>query len=454
MNDQQLLDQAQKKYGVYRRVTLSNNLFTPAPSFRSQLPCGPAELVREAWREAVAHAPFRDNIGLYVHIPFCSDTRCNYCMYASYTEHTETDRGEYLDYLATAADYFSDPLHGIALGSLYIGGGTPSLLDLPLLDRLFTNVISRFSFLESAEKTCELSFLTATSDKLDLLWSAGINRLSFGLQSIEPLVSMAVNRKETPLSLVSSVIARCQNLRFTEVNIDLMVGLPHETIGGICAGFSAAVRSGASAVTVYIYRHPTGQEVDFIGYNKEYIPSVLAALRQTADKLGWIDTVCDDNTEYQFFSTQKHLDSYALNAYQTRYDPARPNSVLGLGHTAFSFIGDFFRSECRDKAFRFDPASATHVYDLIPKAHRCRLYVIDRLYREGAVNLADYRQRFGRTFPETFARELEFLGALGVVECSKELFTLKADGRLDFNSLCKFFWDQEFLQELAGESYV
>jgi coproporphyrinogen III oxidase-like Fe-S oxidoreductase len=258
-------------------------------------------------------------------------------------------------------------------------------------------------------------------------------------------VLTTVNRKEVHLSLVSEMIAECQSLGFSEVNMDLMVGLPQETINGICAGFRAAVQSGANVVTVYVYRHRAIKDVDLIDYNNAYVPSVLRALRQSAREVGWIDTVCDDNPEYQFFTTQKHLDSYALNAYQTRYDPARLNSVLGMGHTAFSFIGDFFRSECRDETFSFNPASPTNAYDLLPYGHRCRIYVIEQLYREGSVDLADYEQRFGNTFFDAFDKELALLDALGAIQSATRQFSLKANDRLDFAALTKFFWDQDLL---------
>jgi len=436
----------------YEEVTLRRNLFTPPTGFSSRLPFESAELVREAWNLYIQSGA-TPRIALYVHVPFCAASKCAFCMYYSRPMPSSEDLESYLNYLEHAAGYFAPAIAKTTLESLYVGGGTPSILTLPQLDRLLERVVGQFRFHPEAERTFESSFQTCSHEKLRLIRDKGINRVSFGLESVEGAVLDSVARRRTDETMVRDQVGFARELGFAEVNVDLLIGLPHETADGLSRGFHLAVGAGAHSVTVYVYRHRSPVPADALAkYNSEHVPTLLAAARTAAIALGWIDTVQNDHTEYQFFTTSRHLRDYSLLCYRTRPDPLCGNSTLGLGHTATSFIADFFRAECRDKSAAFDPTVKSWVVETIATEQRRRLFVTDALNRAGFVDERDFSTLFGLDLRQAFPEEIAALETIGKGTLARGRFELIARDRLELATLSKFFWDQQYLRELVGEN--
>lgn len=449
---------AAKLFEFYSQLTTEKNLLTPVSGFSAKVPFASARVVRDAWELFSQTNQRPPKLALYLHIPFCGNGKCGFCMYYSRPNPAQVEVDGYLDYLERVSDFFSPTFNDAELEALYVGGGTPSLLTVRQFDRLFKDVIGRFRFKEDSERTVENSFQTTSREKIDYLRQKGINRLSFGLQSVEEDVLRAVGRLRIADGRVRDLVGHARQQGYQELNIDLMIGLPGETEAGIARGMKLAREAGAHCVTVYIFRHiitpADGGDGVLQHYNEERIPRMLAAVRQAATDLGFVDTVQSDHTEYQFFSTPEHLDNYPLTCYRTRPDASYGNSTLGLGSTASSFIEDFFRAECRDKDSSFDPDSHTWVIETIDSCKRQRLYVIDSLYRHGFVSMKQYEHLFGVTFGESFSDEIEAIRLLGRAIIDGDTFQIDAKNRLEFASLSKFFWDQAFLFEIAGRPDV
>lgn len=438
------------RLAYYRRVTLAANLMTPVDGFSMRLLSASARTVRDVWCEALCAGAVSGGTSLYVHIPFCMGRKCHFCMYHSTLLAERRELDDYLEYLCAKAAFFAPVFAEVRLDSLYVGGGTPSLLSPRQLDRLMAEVVGRFAFRPDAERTFEQSFNTTTPRRLERLRSAGINRLSFGLQSLEENVLEAVNRAPARPSAVRTLVGHARRLGFAEINVDLMIGLPGETGPGAREGFRLAMDAGAHAVTVYVYRHRERVGAgELESYNRAHVPAMLEVLREEAAAAGWIDTVEAEHTEYQFFTTPDHLAGYALSNYRTRPEPAVGNSTLGLGRTAYSFVSDFFRAECRDEVTTFEPDRPSWVFETVDGVSRRRVYVIESLDRYGGVDLQAFRARFGVELLAAFPREIADLDALGKAAIADGHLVLRATDRLEFASLCKFFWDQEYLAALA-----
>lgn len=444
---------AREKYEFFRKLTLQQNLFTPAPTFSRKLPFQSGEFIRDTWKEFLSSPDLPANCSLYLHIPFCSEKRCRYCMYYSTILRSRAEINAYIAYVREQAAFFHEVLNNIKFTSLYIGGGTPSILNASQLSDLLS-IADCFRFNSDAEKTSEQSFNTSSREKLDVLVREGINRLSFGIQSVEEKVLKAVNRAPVKSDKISLIMTHARNSGVKEINIDLMIGLPGETSGGIRKGLLTAINAGAHCVTVYVFRHLKHHMEEFesredflTSYNADHIPEMLAVIRKTTEEQGWIDTVGNDNSEFHFFTTRDHLDKYPLSGYLTRYSPEYRNSTVGLGHSAFSFIMDFFRYECRDRDMAFNPKKKLFVFDRISGEDRRRLFVSEQLNRDGRINLNQYKSSFGQDFAASFQNEIHELEALGKKSQIDEYFNFKAEDRIEFAALSKFFWPRNYIDE-------
>ena len=162
---------------------------------------------------------------LYIHVPFCA-TKCYYCAFNTYAFHKEQS-SHYLEALRTEMELYR--LESGRLKTVFLGGGTPSILSAKSLERLFTDMHAVFEIDEAAEITVECNPGTVDRQKLDAMRDAGVNRLSFGVQAMDDATLQAIGRIHTVDEVVQSYdLAR--GAGFDNINLDLIFALPNQTI--------------------------------------------------------------------------------------------------------------------------------------------------------------------------------------------------------------------------------
>jgi oxygen-independent coproporphyrinogen-3 oxidase len=164
--------------------------------------------------------------GLYVHIPFCL-TKCPYCGFYSITDLSLIEA--FLDALETEAGFYSATFG--AFDSLYLGGGTPSVLNSPQLARLFHILRSSFDFHPDTEVTVEVNPDDVTAHKAEVLALYGVNRVSVGVQSFDESTLAFLGRRHTGAA-AHRAIETIKASAITNLGIDLMYGLPGQTRKG------------------------------------------------------------------------------------------------------------------------------------------------------------------------------------------------------------------------------
>ena len=159
----------------------------------------------------------------YIHIPFC-DNICTYCDFCK-LKYNEDWVNRYLDSLENEIrNYYK----GEKIRTLYIGGGTPSVLNIDELNRLF-EIISLLNLEELEEYTFECNIESITNEKLILLKKNNVNRLSIGIQTFNPKFIKLLGRKHS-IDEVFDKIEMAKMIGFDNINVDLMYALPNETI--------------------------------------------------------------------------------------------------------------------------------------------------------------------------------------------------------------------------------
>ena len=162
---------------------------------------------------------------VYIHIPFCA-TKCYYCAFNTYTFHKEEAKA-YLHALRTEMELYASET--VPLQTIFIGGGTPSILSANALARLFTDIHQHFQITPNAEITVECNPGTVDREKLKVMRDNGVNRLSFGLQAMQDETLKQLGRIHTVAEFLQSYrLAR--EAGFENINIDLIFALPNQTM--------------------------------------------------------------------------------------------------------------------------------------------------------------------------------------------------------------------------------
>ncbi len=190
-----------------------------------------------------------DSLGLYISIPFCR-SKCSYCNFASGV-YPASEFPAYVDRLCEdlgAIRGWAERHQAVLPGevdSIYFGGGTPSILPPSLLQRLFTGIRDQFQVAPSAEITIECAPGQIDDAFLDAMLSCGVNRVSFGVQSFvdrEAAVTGRLHNRETALRDVARV--RAAGIR--SVNLDLIAGLPYQTMDSWMESLQVLVNTGVN----------------------------------------------------------------------------------------------------------------------------------------------------------------------------------------------------------------
>ena len=168
--------------------------------------------------------------GLYIHIPFCNSV----CIYCDFTKMVTNDdnKNKYINRLLEEIDYYKDLYYNdiLSCDTVFIGGGTPNSISLDLLEKLFIKINNILK--NSKENTIELNTELITKDLLLLLKKYHFNRLSIGVETFNNDI-LKVIRREYDRNLVFDKVKLAKELGFTNINIDLIFGLPNETMDDI-----------------------------------------------------------------------------------------------------------------------------------------------------------------------------------------------------------------------------
>ena len=195
-----------------------------------------------------------DSLGIYVHFPFCV-ARCFYCgCHAVGTPNTRV-QDPYLDRVAAEVGLVSGALAAEReVSQMHWGGGTPNYLTTAQLERAVTIFRDRFSFASNAEVSIEADPRVTTPEQVALLRRLGFNRISFGVQDLDPAVQAAIGRVQ-PAALVREATWAARMSGFQGVNFDLVYGLPEQTRATFARTLAEVIEIGPDRIACFGYAH-------------------------------------------------------------------------------------------------------------------------------------------------------------------------------------------------------
>ena len=271
--------------------------------------------------------------GLYLHIPFCKQ-KCNYCDFASFAGR-EFLMKEYVAVLLQEAAL--SPVKKFE--TLYIGGGTPSLLPTDLLKVLVQGVENFFGPIHAFEEsTFEANPESLTEEKIDFLRAAGFNRLSIGLQSFHDNELKTLGRIHTQADFLRAFEA-ARKRGFQNINIDLIAGLPGQTLESFLDSLSAVISLNPEHLSVYGLQIEEGTPF----FERGVVCDQLLMRRMLEETHARLSTVGFHHYEISNFARSGFMSKH--NTHYWRY-----GEYVGLGSAAASFIGGIRRQNTPDIA--------------------------------------------------------------------------------------------------------
>jgi oxygen-independent coproporphyrinogen-3 oxidase len=327
--------------------------------------------------------------GIYIHIPFCK-RRCIYCDFYS-TTHSEW-REEYVRALCHELEARKDYLAGEEVESVYLGGGTPSQLTLAQLRLLFDTIYKVYRVRAKAEVTMECNPDDLSADYIAQLRTLPVNRLSLGIQTFHEPTLALLQRRHTARQAVEAY-HRCREAGFRNISIDLMYGLPGETLARWQDDLRQALALRPEHISAYHLIYEEG--------------TALWQLREEH-----CVSEADEDLSVNLFSTLIHTlrqagyEHYEISNFCLPGLHARHNSgywtgmrYLGCGPSAHSYDGESRQWNDASltaylEAFR-QGADFPHEVETLDKPTRYNDFIITRVRTKWGLPLAELEATFG-----------------------------------------------------------
>jgi oxygen-independent coproporphyrinogen III oxidase len=391
--------------------------------------------------------------GIYISVPFCR-SKCTYCNFASgvfsagqmgrYVERVSDDINSLGAYAAELGAEIPE-----TVDSIYLGGGTPSLLPPEELKKLFFAVRQKFEVAPKAEVTVECAPGTLTDQVIETLAALGVNRVSLGVQSFVDKEAASVARLHTREKTLSD-IKRLREAGISNINVDLIAGLPHQTRESWQDSLDQTIATSVPHVSIYMLEvdedSRLGRELIAGGtkYHAHFVP--------------------DDDLTAEFYETacerlraagvqQYEISNFARAGFESqhnlKYWTRQPYLGFGVDAHSMLYSNQQFQSKCpesvrfstTDDYNQFLSASELHGAGVTREQALEENFFL-RLRLNSGVDLAKLRKEFGEAAAKFDARVARLI-ALGLLTQSGDNLSLTQRGILLSNEVFESFIGEE-----------
>lgn len=394
--------------------------------------------------------PIPSDLSVYVHVPFCSSP-CFYCGCNRVITRSRTAGAEYLVTLGKEIDLLAPRFDSDRLvRQLHLGGGTPTFLTVEQIEQLMGLLRKHFSFANNAELGLEVDPRTVSPSGIRRLHEMGFNRISIGVQDLDPEVQRAVNRVHDTAT-VSAAIGAARAVGFDSISLDLIYGLPLQTTAGFAATVETILHLQPDRLSLFNYAHLPHL---FKGQNRiktEQLPTPatkLAIFRDTLNRLldaGYAFIGMDHFALPDDAMAKAKANGSLVRNFQG-YSTHGGLDLISFGPSGISQIGDSFAQNQRllapwrdsiEKGRAAIARGLTRTTD-----DRLRAEVIERIMCTGQLIYRDIERFFQLNFRRYFADELERLQPLatdGLLDWTSDGLRVTPAGLMFLRAIAKVF---------------
>ncbi len=372
--------------------------------------------------------------GIYIHIPFCA-ARCRYCDFFSTTAFERADA--FVDALLREMDLLSARVTG-AFDTVYIGGGTPSVLSPGRIARIIGAVFENFRILPGAEVSVEANPDSASAAWLESARRAGVTRVSIGVQSFDNRMLAFLGRIHRAKQ-AKTAVATARSLEFDSVSLDIMYGMPGQTDDGLCKDLETAISLLPDHLSCYMLSYEKGTPLSRALASHEFAPLPDENCRHFFEK---VSRFLVDNGFYHYEISNFAKGRGHVCRHNIKYWERAP--YAGLGPSAHSYDG---KSERRWNFSDLDSYITTVKEGELPVQSFEKLSVQQRMmeavylgFRTSAgVSAESFRSEFGVGFESLFLPAIEQCNRDGLLERSDSGYTPTLRGMLFHETLALRF---------------
>jgi oxygen-independent coproporphyrinogen III oxidase len=395
------------------------------------------------------------SVGIYISVPFCK-AKCTFCNFASGVFGAERMQ-QYVDRLCVeirGAHAAADAIGGLlprAADTIYFGGGTPSLLSAQQFRQIFAHLRGEFDFAADAEITLECAPGQLSDETLAELLRQGMNRISFGVQSFVDRESAAVGRLHDEQQCCAE-IARVRAAGVSEINLDLIAGLPYQTAQSWSYSVGQAIAAGVPHVSVYLFEVDEESRLgrEMLEQGSRYGATAVPSEDKAAE---FYQQACE--ALYEAGVRQYEISNFARPGHRSRHNLKywQRKPYVGFGLDAHSML------TAGDEAVRFantsdldeylGNAAAATPFRLLESAHEAAPHEVDIVGRNEAfeeslflglrlnegVDLNTLRGQFGDAMLHDAMPALLEVRDAGLLELTSDRMRLTSHGRLVSNEV-------------------
>ena len=373
----------------------------------------------------------KKDIGLYIHIPFCKK-KCSYCDFVSFS-----DKNSLIEKykVAVIKEIKSKDISKYKINTIYIGGGTPSILDSKCISDII-NEVKEYT-LDNAEVTIEINPGTAYEEKLKKYKEIGINRLSIGLQSTDNKILKEIGRIHSFEEFLN-IYSLAREVGFNNINVDLMLGLPGQTIEILEESVRKIIKLDPEHISIYsLILEENTKMWDMINKGILKLPS-----EDIERKMYWkVKNMLESNGYIHY-----EISNFAKKGYESRHnsDCWEQKEYIGVGIAAHSYLNKIRFSntsnleEYINNINNGDFDKNITINETQRDEDTKKEYMLLGLRKIDGVSISKYKNKFGENPVFKYRQELEKLVKENLLEIDGDNIKLTNKG-LD---LANLVWEE------------
>ena len=373
-------------------------------------------------------------IGLYVHIPFCK-RKCYYCDFISFADK-ENCYEKYINCLEkeiikygtenkTMSKHNLEPEYIIK--TIYIGGGTPSVIDEIFIKRILDTIKNNFNIEQNAEITIEVNPGTVTQKKLETYKECGINRISIGLQSTNDEILKTIGRIHTYKDFLDTYnLAR--DLGFNNINVDLMINLPGQTMEDVKKSIRNIIALKPEHISVYsLILEENTKLYEMVNSNELTLSS-----DETEREMYWYIKQKLEENKYIHYE----ISNFAKKGYESKHnlDCWKQKEYIGVGLGASSYMDKKRYSNTDDlQEYIFNiENNKTNLNLILEEVQSEELemneYIMLGLRKIEGINIKDFNEKFNQNIISKYERTFERLAHEDLIQIDDKRIKLTDKG--------------------------
>lgn len=363
-------------------------------------------------------------LGLYIHIPFCV-TKCKYCDFNSFKIDLN-EKIKYLNYLGEEMKLYKEEIKNREIDSVFVGGGTPSILNENEINILFEKIKENFNIKSNAEITMECNPGTLTLNKLKVMKKSGVNRLSIGLQAVQNHHLKYIGRIHT-FEEFEKNYHDAKQMGFDNINIDLMYALPNQSREDWMESLEKVVKLNPTHISAYSLILEENTEL-FKMYERDEF------------------NLLDENTDIEMYEytidylkshgyNQYEISNYAKEGYECKHNIVywKCDNYLGLGPGASGYINNYRYSNICDikkynKCLEYNKKPIEEK-NVLSKKDEMEEFIFMGLRMNEGINLDEFYEKFNVNFKHKYNNILDKLKNLNLIIEQNNNIALTQRGR-------------------------